>query len=432
MKRLFSIIFIISLSSVLRGQDKTDDLKVLINQSFTYFPQFRELGQALDIEQQRIELAKAAGLPSIQATGNYRYSNPVSEINIPAGDQLLSFQIMPKSTYSTNVNASYTLWDFGVVKASVDRAKAGLQYAKDNLEYNQNQMAFQVANIYYQIAYLKAAISIQDSVINFLQANKKDTEIKFKNGDALKYDVLSIQSSIDQENNRKIDLLNSLNKQYALMEYTTGVKVSTDPSGFKFPVSADQVNAELALENAQNSNPEFRLTRDRIKQAEAELQLSRTNGKPSLVMNAGTGYANGYTPDINQFRYGYNAGVTLNIPIYQGGRAKKQRRLSQSQLTQTQFSEETLNNTFRKDIRQAMIDITSNTSSLMNSKEQVNEAKEAQKLAQSRYRHGVGTYLELTNASTNVQRAQLSNLQYEYQLCIAQLGIARLTGLKYW
>ncbi|RAJ27283.1 TolC family protein [Pedobacter cryoconitis] len=431
MKKLFLIISLISLSLALHAQENTGDLKTLINQSFSYFPQFKELGQAIDVEQQRITLAKSAGLPSVQATGSYRYTSPVSQISIPAGGNVLDFSIMPKNNYNTSLDGSYMLWDFGVVKAGVDRAKAGLEYAKDNLEFNRNQVAFQVGNIYYQITYLKNAISIQDSVINFLEVNKKDTEIKFKNGDALKYDVLSIQSSIDQEGNRKIELQNNLNKQYALMEYATGTSIKANSSDFVFP-AANNYDLNEALAEAQNNHPEFRLIKDRIQQAEAELKVSQTNGKPSLIMSGGTGYKNGFTPDLDKFRYNYSAGVTLNIPIYQGGRARKQVRLSQSQLLQTKYSEESLSNTYRKDIQQAMIDITSNTSSLINSARQVTEAKEAQKLAHSRYRNGIGTNLELTNASTNVQKAELTNLQYKYQLCVAQLTIAKLTGFKYW
>lgn len=431
MKKLFLTITLVSLFFASQAQENQETLKTLISQSFTYFPQFKELGQTIDVEQQRIILARAAGLPSVQATGSYKYTNPVSEISIPAGDKMLAFNIMPKNNYNTSVDASYTLWDFGVVKAGVDRAKAGLQYAKDNLEFNQNQMAFQVSSIYYQIAYLKEAIAIQDSVINFLEVNKKDTKIKFQNGDALKYDVLSIQSSIDQEGNRKIDLQNNLNKQYSLMEYATGARIKASTSNFVFPAE-NKYDLNEALAEAQNNQPEFRLIKDKIQQAEAELKVSQTNGRPSLVMSGGTGYKNGFAPDLDKFRYNYAAGVTLNIPIYQGGRAKKQVRLSQSQLLQAKFSEESLSNVYRKDIEQAMIDITSNTSSLVNSGRQVAEAKEAQKLAYSRYKHGIGTYLELTNASTNVQKAELTNLQYKYQLCVAQLTIAELTGLRYW
>lgn len=432
MKSSIYIFFIFFYCSIACAQSAPGDLSVLINHSFNYFPQLKELEQAIDVEQQRIAIAKSAGLPSFQAMGTYNYINPVSEISIPAAEQSLSFQIMPKNNYKASVTGSYTLWDFGLVKAGVDRAKAGLRLTKDNLDYQKNQMAAQVSNIYFQIAYLKAAIQIQNSVISFLESNKKDTEIKYKNGDALKYDVLSIQSSIDQENNRKIDLQTSLDKQYILMEYTTGMKMDKAPYDFSFQVQGLEEDAEQSLEQAWNYNPEFKILKDKIAQAEAELALSRTGGKPSLTLNAGTGYTNGYAPDIDRFRYNYTAGVTLNIPIYQGGKAKKQERLSLSQLKQSQLARETLNNTFSSHIKQVLTDINSNRSSLVNASGQVTEAKEAQKLAQSRYKNGIGTNLELTSASTNVQKAELTKLQYEYQLCAARIEMARLTGIKYW
>lgn len=431
MKKLFIIYLLLLYTGISFAQEKTTDLQTLINQSFSYFPAFKELHQGLDIAQQQISLVKSSGLPTAQATGSYRYLHPVSEISIPTGADPVRFQIMPNNNYSTTVNASYTLWDFGVVKAGVERAKADLRAAEDHIAFTRNQMAFQVGSIYYQMAYLKEAIDIQDSVLYFLEANKRDTEIKFNNGDALKYDVLSIQSGIDQENNRKIDLQNSLNKQFALMEYATGIKVSTSTANFDFPEAA-KVNLEGALQAAQNNHPEFKLAKDRIVRAEAEVNLSKTNGKPSLSVNAGTGFMNGYAPEIDKFRYNYSAGLTLNIPIYQSGRAKKQVRLAQSQLVQTQLLEETLSNAYRKDIQQAILDIGSNESSMMNAARQINEAKEAQKLAQSRYRNGIGTNLELTNASTNVQRAQLTRLQYVYQLCLSKLTLAKLTGVQYW
>jgi len=431
MKRIYSIIALLSFSLAAHSQESSAELKTLINQSFTYFPQFKELDQALTVAENQIQLAKSSGLPSVQATGSYQYMNPVSQITIPNGNLPIDFQIMPNNNYSGMLNANYTLWDFGVVKANVASANAGLQYAKTNIAFNQSQMAFQVANLYYQITYLQKAIAIQDSVINFLVANKKDTEVKLRNGDAIKYDVLSIQSSIDLENNRKIDLQNNLDKQYALMEYSTGIKINTGAANFDFPIRS-QPNVENALGNAKEKNPEFLLLKNRIGLAEAALEQSKTGGRPSLNVMAGTGFANGYTPDIDKAKYAYNAGVTLNIPIYQGGRAKKQVRLSQSELMQTKLTEERLNNTYKKDIEQALIDIKSNQSSLLNAKAQIKEAKEAQKLAQSRYKNGIGTNLELTNASTNVQRAMLRNLQYAYQICIAELTLAKLSGLKYW
>ncbi|TCD05888.1 TolC family protein [Pedobacter frigidisoli] len=429
MKKIFVVIMLSMLSSpLLMAQEAKADLKTLINRSFTYFPKFKELSQAVESDQLRIELAKSAGLPSVSASGSYRYAAPVSEISLPGGNGI---QIVPKNNYATSIDAQYTLLDFGVVKAGVDRAKAALQYSKDNIEVNRNQVAYEVAGIYYQIAYLKKAIAIQDSVINFLQVNKKDTEIKFKNGDALRYDVLTILSSIHKEENSKIDLLNALDKQYALMEYSSGLKTDIANIEVGFPLE-NASDLYSALAKAQAENPEFKLLNDRVAQLQADLALSKTGGKPTISLSAGNGFRNGFAPDIMQFRYNYAAGLSVRIPIYDGGKARKQVRLSQSELKTTQFSAESLNNSFRRDIDRALIDVKSNTSSLANSGQQIAEAKEAQKLAQSRFRNGIGTNLELTEASSNVQRAELADLQFRYKLCVAQLTLAKLTGLKYW
>ena len=431
MKNIFGILGIMIFSVSVQAQQRAESLKQLISQSFTYFPKFKELGEQINESEHRVLLAKSGNKPVLSAQGSYRYMDPVSVINIPTGSGTASFQIMPNNNYSTMLNASYVLWDFGAVKAAVESAKASLESSKHNLAHQQNEMAFQVSSIYYQAAYLKGAVAIEQSVIEFLEDNKKDTEARLRNGDALRYDVLSIQSSIDQENNRKIALQNSLDKQLALLEYTTGgtIDVKSADFGFQAAIPADEAQS---LAYAQKRNSEFDLIRDRIKQAETQVGLFQSRAKPSVLLSAGTGYTNGYTPDIDKFRYNYNAGVTLRIPIYEGGKAREEISIAKSQLASSHYAQEALENTFLKDIRQAQIDIQSNTSSIINSRQQVIEALEAQKLAQSRYKNGIGTYLELTGASTNVQRAELANLQYEFQLCIAHLSLARLTGLRYW
>ena len=87
---------------------------------------------------------------------------------------------------------------------------------------------------------------------------------------------------------------------------------------------------------------------------------------------------------------------------------------------------------YKKDIEQALTDIQSNYERINNTKGQTEQAVYAQQLAATRFKNGVGTNLELTNASTNVQRALLTTLQYEYQLCLAKVELARLMGYQYW
>jgi outer membrane protein TolC len=88
--------------------------------------------------------------------------------------------------------------------------------------------------------------------------------------------------------------------------------------------------------------------------------------------------------------------------------------------------------THLKDIQQTLADIATNKQRIYNTKGQIEQAQYAQRLASVRFTNGVGTNLELINASSNVQRALLTKLQYEFQLCLANVELAKLLGEKYW
>ena len=131
-------------------------------------------------------------------------------------------------------------------------------------------------------------------------------------------------------------------------------------------------------------------------------------------------------------RFNYIAGVAFSVPIYNGGKTKQQIKLAENNIKQNSLATESLDNTYKKDLQQALADISSNLSKLKNTSTQIEQAKAAQDLASIRFKNGVGTNLEITNASTNVQRAALTTLLCEYQLCLSKLELARLMGEKYW
>jgi outer membrane protein len=89
-------------------------------------------------------------------------------------------------------------------------------------------------------------------------------------------------------------------------------------------------------------------------------------------------------------------------------------------------------NQYKKDLMQALTDINSAQERIKNTEGQIQQTKAAEKLAYQQLKNGVGTHLEITLASNRVQQASFTRLQYEYQLCLAQLELARLTGAKYW
>lgn len=430
-KNIIGILLLIYVKTTFGQIIVNQELQQLIQHSFTYFPQVKETENTLFTAQQNILLAKT-NLPNFSGDAMYAYVRPKIVLPFPTGPngELENFQFAPVHNGNINVNGQYELWSFGRIQANVTRAKTELQLSKDNIEMVKENLALQVATIYYNIIFYQKAIIIQDSVIEYLNENKRIVESKLRNGEALKIDLLNIQAELDAAQNTKLDFQNLFQKQINLLSYTTGLTSITQQNfDFNFPFIH---NIDSAVNEAKLHNSEFAIARDKIRRAEAEIDFIKTMNRPSLGMQAEAGYKNGYVPDVTSLKWNYNAGVGLHIPIYDGSKTRRLIKLNETLVRQEQLAAASLDSTIRKDIIQALTDIKSNIERIAHTTGQIEQAKAAEKLATSRFLNGVGTNLEITNASTNVQRAEFSKLQYEYQLCLARLQLTKLLGYKYW
>lgn len=430
MKKIIILTMFLIAQRSITAQVKTNgELKELINRSFSYFPKIKEADNAILTATERVALTKLNNSVTVNATGSYTFIDPVPSVVFPVGGAAQKINFQPQNNVNTSVTGNYTIVDFGRLKAAVERAKDDIQFAEHNASAARSALAAQVATIYYNIVFLQKAITIQDSVLAFLAENKKIVDAKIKDGEALKLDMLNIQANIDNEENKKIDLTNSLAKQINLLSYTTG---TTNTNGKYFDFNLDDYTVDAAASNAEANNTDFLLAKDKIKQANNDMAITRLQDKPFLNVTAGAGFRNGIQPEINQFKFNYLAGVGLTVPIYTGGKVKQQLKWQQQIVKQQEIAYNSLQNNYRKDVSLAINDIQSTKERIKNTASQITQAKYARDLAAIRFKNDISTNLELINASTNVQRAELSRLQYEYQLCLSKIELARLTGEQYW
>ena len=428
----YSIISIFYILSFLpsHAQNNPQELQTLIQESLNYFPKIKELEQSENISNERLKSTRSSISPVVSGVVSYNYIDPISQATLPIGPGITkNLQFQPNNNLNANITANYVLLDFGRLKSAIDKSKEELNYSKQNTLFNKSQLAAQVANIYYNIVYLKKAIIIQDSIIQYFEQNRNVVQSKLSNGDALKIDLLNIQASIDNEINRKVDIENSLQKQLNLLEYTTGKRL-VNQSDFSFAIKSASTDEYINL--AESQNVEYALIKSKIAQSEFDLKLNRKQLTPTLNATAAAGFRNGYQPDINENRFNYLAGVSLNVPIFSGLKTRSQIGVSAYSLKQTELGLVSLKNTYRRDIKQTLSEIETNQTKLKNVESQIKAAQSVYQLTQIRYGNGVATFLDLSFASTNLQRAMLNKLQYEFQLCCAKIELTRLTGEKYW
>lgn len=411
------------------------DLVQLVNKSFAYNPRISELQQNVTIQEERLDVAKTYLLPSISATGSYNYVAPVGNITFPVApgvDKLIQFQ--PNNNITVGAGLNYQLLDFGRARSNINKSRNEIQQSKDNVEWNKGQLAAQVAAIYYGIVYLNSAITVQDSILSSLAQTKKQTENKFKNGDALELDVLTISSNIDAEQNWKVELETMLEKQKNLLVYATGVStINQTGADFNFTAGKNLVASnEDLVRQAEQSNLDFKMAQQRNLLTVNDWDINKRSYYPTVNVIGNAGIRNGYQPNINDLKFNYLVGVGFTAPIFQGGRYKQQKQLFEATNTLNNLSVTTLKRNYERDIAQALADINSYTARLGNVQGQINQAQKALEQTNSRYKNGVSIQVEYINALTTLQRIKLSAINFEYQRCLGQIELMRLVGSKWW
>ena len=423
MKKIKVLSIVLFFTSIgVNAQEKVNnELKSLLQKSLTYFPKVKEVELSVQLAEDKLKLVELNKYPDVTLDASYAYVQP--KIEVPFGDK--TFQFAPEHNVSGAFNGTYALFDFGRLKASIDKSKLELQSAHHVAAQLQNSLFTQISQLYFQIVFAKKAIRIQDEVLALLNENKLIIESQVKNGTALQLDLLTIQSKIDNEVNRKIDLETNLKKLLNLLHYATG---ENDVKETILTLSIKNYTFDEAMQFAISNNPTLAIARDRFNIAKSDVAISKLNEKPFVGLKASVGSRNGYLPAINDPRFNYNAGIGFSVPLFNGGKTKQLIKVQERGMALSENNVSVLIHDTEKDIEAALIDIASSQNRLKNSVSQIEQAALAQKLSVAKLKNGTATPLEITATNADYQKALLSQLQYQYQLCNAQIELLKAMG----
>lgn len=411
-----------------------DDLRALVQQANANYPALKQQQQQVQASELRVDIARTAMRPNVNANGSYTYITPVPNITFPVNGQEANLKLAPNNNVNANVSVGQTIYDFGRTDAAIRQATDNVQLLRRGLELTQQSVAYQVAGAYYGIGFLQQAITVQDSVIKTASANVKLLINRLQNGDALEYDVLTQQVRVKTAINRKIELQNQLERQLAVLTYLTGDnRPATAQAARQFRLGAQSAAVSLfdlegQFQTAATGNKDVLLAQDRVRAAETDMLVINRSGQPNISFNGSAGYKNGYPLNVEQLRANMAAGVSIVAPIYAGKRYRLQNQAAQLNLNASRYAVETANAQLRQSIAFINADIRSNQTRLANLETQVAQARKALDIANARLRNGVITNVELQSAETGVEEAELGRLNFQYQLLLNQLELKRLLG----
>ena len=418
-----------------------ENLNQLIRLAIENAPKIKEQQQNVLMGDFKTKIQETAAKPQVQGDVGISRTDPMAKATLPFGPSPVTLQFQPNMAYNVGISANYVLYDWGRQAINLEKIKLEMELSKTNLEALKNLYAYQVATLYYGIVYLLRGIDVQKDQLKLISENGLVITDRIKSGDALEYDQVSVEVRYKNTESRLEDLKGQLERQYIYLGALVGKDIrNAVPADADFGVSLANVGVDEAMAQAQNTNLDLKAIKDRDAMAERDVLVSQKASLPTLAAVASVGLRNGYLPRINgevpaitdDFRFGTNIGVRLTIPIYTGHRGAYQTEVAKISRTMLKYSAEAINQNLKRDLEAAKNDLNTAQNKLVLSEKTVAQAQYALKLAETRFKNGVVTNVEIDAAQTALREAQFNQLQYKYQMTLATLEINRLIGTRFW
>jgi outer membrane protein TolC len=166
------------------------EVSQLIADAIAQRPERRALTDRADAAQARVEAAKAGLLPQVSFNGGFDYARPNPRI-FPRRGQW-------DDSWDLSVNASWTLWDGGRVRAERAEAAAMARAAQTRVGDFDRQVTFEVRQRQLELESSRAAITAAtDGVRAAVEAQRVLGE-RFKAGVSTNTEVLDAQTAVLQ------------------------------------------------------------------------------------------------------------------------------------------------------------------------------------------------------------------------------------------
>jgi outer membrane protein len=393
-------------------------------------PSLTNLTELSNAATSRLTQTQSGFLPQITGTATYTRIDPV--VKLPFNGETLQFA--PNNNYDFHVTAQYLITDFGKNAASVRLAESQVKTAQDNIIVGRRDLAFSAAQVYYNILFMRESIRVQEQQIASLQAHRNEMQKRVEAGVSTRFDVTTTDVRITQAENTRLDLQNQLRNQQVQLARLLHKPAQADiPVKGRLTYEPQTINVEAELTKAAENRPEVKLARDAEQSAALQAKVVEKSDLPTLGIGAQAGGKNGYIlPDIDRIRFNTVGVAQLSVPIYDGGRNKKQRVEAQANMRAAAARTQDTQEQIRADVRQAANNMEFSQARYENALQQVSQATEALTKAKSRYANGVGSNLDVLDAETQLAQSRLARAQAIYNYTLGQYQLRRATGEQIW
>ena len=446
MKQLF--FFTLLLGCIIRGSYAQQAPAVNQAYSFTladcinyaYSHQDTVLNAGLDIKsaEYKVKETTGIGLPQVSGSAGFQDYIKIPTTLIPGeffGQPGTFIPLKFGVKYQSNLTlaANQILFD-GTYLVGLKASKTYKELSQRAYKRSKIDVTVNVTKAYYQVLVSNEKIKLLDANVTQIKQQLDQTTAQNKQGFVEQIDVQRLTVQYNNLVTSRENTIRLLELYIQLLKFQMGMPIENNLTLLDKLESVnfgDGAAAIVSDTTSYHNRIEYGLQETQKRLYELDLKRIKAGYLPTLSANANltSSYQNNSFPDLysSNFPSSY-IGLSLNVPIFNGFQRSNQVKESKITVMKAQNDLDNLKNALNLQTSQARITYINGLKSLDNQRQNQALAREVLRVSEIKYKQGVGSSLEVTQAQTDLQNADNQYIQGLYDALVSKVDLDKAYG----
>jgi outer membrane protein len=417
---------------------QTADMSTLATQGTAGAPEQARQGNLLALDEAvRIGLVNHSSIKSAQYQigAQDAFLHQQLALYYPAISFSNKYQIGDTSGSSVSSKASdslssvakldMTLYNFGKREGSVQSARDTLDAIRYAYNGTANNIVLAVKQAYYGVLQASALLKVNEDTVKDREVTLRQTQGFYDVGTKPKSDLTQAQANLYLAQANLIAARNAVDVAWAGLRNAMGVdEYPKQALAEELSVAPFSLSLDEAKNVAFSTRPEISQFAAQLKAQDQLIAVARRGHFPDFLFSSSYGpQGNNLGANPFSFKAGWQASVSVNIPIFNGFQTTYQVQQALYNYDSTKEQERVERQQVALQVEQNYLNLVSSRDIVGANEAAVKAARENLALHEGRYQVGYGSIVEVTNAQTTLTTAEtnLVNALISYKIANAQL-----------
>ena len=382
----------------------------------------------------QIAQARAGIFPDVSVNGSWDHNFKIPELLIQSDNETMRLKMGFNNSFGASVQIQQALWEGGKVLNAWAIAKLYREYTSDNLLRAEDEIVYNADVLFYSAILQRSNLEVIQKSLQAAEENLAVVEKLYAKGMVSEFELLRAKVERSNLQPSLLQAESDLNMSQRTLKSFLGIALrdtiqlveETDDTSLAALPSTEQLT-----QSALEKRPDLMAAGHLRQMADKAIGVEKADYQPKL-----DGYARwSWSAQSDQFRLNQNtsssatAGLSLNIPIWKGGRVGGAVAYRRAEYRQATFAEAQMKDDVTLEVEEARDRLVQAKKSLDVQKETIAQAEEGLRIANLRYAQNVGTQLEVLSAQAALSQARRAHAAALFFFRESKAGLKKATTI---